>query len=266
MRSSAAATVTSLDPWPIATSKRRRRAQRARAALRLTSPSPLLARRPPRWRPIAVCAMPKPLAQLQGLGEVARGDLHLVAVLAHRPDQRAHDEHVGGVGQVDPDAHASTTSRDRIVGEAGAHRQGEAGAGGLVRARQLGRGEPGHGRLAVHGHRGSSRARRSPCSASVAGQLVGALAAHHVEVVGVLGARHRPRQLHVLAQAVALVGRRRLAPRRGSSRRARAAGSAAPPPAARRAGCCSPPPRTSSCRRTRGSAGAAPAAPRRRRR
>src|SRR5215218_1973927 len=51
------------------------------------------------------------VAQLERLGEVACGDLDLVTVGAHRLDQRAHDQHVGTVGQVDPDAHAATTSR-----------------------------------------------------------------------------------------------------------------------------------------------------------
>ena len=43
----------------MATSKRRPRAQRSSAALRDTRPSPLDASRPPRWRPTAVCSMPK---------------------------------------------------------------------------------------------------------------------------------------------------------------------------------------------------------------
>jgi hypothetical protein len=50
-------------------------------------------------------------AELDRLREVARSHLHLVTVLPHRLNQRAHDEDVRAVGQVDPDAHASTTSR-----------------------------------------------------------------------------------------------------------------------------------------------------------
>ncbi len=45
------------------------------------------------------------VAQLERLGEVARGHADLVAVLAQALDQRPHHEHVGAVRQVDPDAH-----------------------------------------------------------------------------------------------------------------------------------------------------------------
>ena len=45
------------------------------------------------------------LQQPERLGEVASGDVHLVAVLAQQLDDGAHDEHVGAVGEVDPDAH-----------------------------------------------------------------------------------------------------------------------------------------------------------------
>jgi hypothetical protein len=73
---------------------------------------------PGRLRGQPLAAMPadrrvldaEPLAQLERLGEVARRDLHLVPVRPHDLDQRAHDQHVRTVRQVDPDTH-STTSR-----------------------------------------------------------------------------------------------------------------------------------------------------------
>jgi hypothetical protein len=48
---------------------------------------------------------PEALAQLDRLGKVARRDRDLVPVDLEVPDQRAHYEHVGAVGQIDPDAH-----------------------------------------------------------------------------------------------------------------------------------------------------------------
>ena len=45
------------------------------------------------------------LAQLDGLCEVARRHTHLVTVRAQPLEDGAHDQHVGTVGQVDPDAH-----------------------------------------------------------------------------------------------------------------------------------------------------------------
>ena len=48
------------------------------------------------------------LAQLERLGEVARGHAHLVAVRLQPLDHGPHDEHVGAVGEVDPDAHRAT--------------------------------------------------------------------------------------------------------------------------------------------------------------
>ena len=47
----------------------------------------------------------KAAQQLQRLREIAGGDAHLVTVLAQQLDDGAHDEHVGAVGEVDPDAH-----------------------------------------------------------------------------------------------------------------------------------------------------------------
>ena len=91
----------------MATSKRRGRAQRASAPLRL---SRLRARPLPPWRPMAVWSTPRRSHSSSVWAKSLRGHLHVVPVLAHGRDQRAHDQHVGGVGQVDPDAHASTTS------------------------------------------------------------------------------------------------------------------------------------------------------------
>ena len=64
------------------------------------------------------------LAQLDRLGEVARGHAHLVAVRAQALDHRAHDEHVRAVREVDPDAHRMRTltlggDRPRIAGIVG---------------------------------------------------------------------------------------------------------------------------------------------------
>ena len=102
------------------------------------------ASRPPRWRPDRRVLDAEALAQLERLREVARGDLDLVPVRAHRLDQRPHHEHVRAVGQIDPDAHerpatllrshavlASIT--DPIV-ERGRGRRGCDGAAGSVPA------------------------------------------------------------------------------------------------------------------------------------
>ena len=63
--------------------------------------------------------------QLDGVGQRPGGQGHLVAVALHQLDERAEDEHVSGVGEVDPDPHRGTmllarlgrtgdgTSRDR---------------------------------------------------------------------------------------------------------------------------------------------------------
>ena len=48
---------------------------------------------------------PVPLAQVERLREVARRDQHLGAALLERPDDRAHDQHVRRVSEVDPDPH-----------------------------------------------------------------------------------------------------------------------------------------------------------------
>ncbi len=48
--------------------------------------------------------------QPQRLGEVACRHPHLVAVALQRLDHRPHDQHVGAVGEVDPDAHHQTVS------------------------------------------------------------------------------------------------------------------------------------------------------------
>ena len=47
---------------------------------------------------------PEALEQPERLREVARGDEHLVAARAQHVDDRPHDEHVRGVGEIDPDA------------------------------------------------------------------------------------------------------------------------------------------------------------------
>ena len=62
---------------------RRAPSARARGCARRGRP-PCSTRRSPRWRPITVWSMPKRSQQLERLGEVARGDLDLVPVGAHR--------------------------------------------------------------------------------------------------------------------------------------------------------------------------------------
>ena len=79
MRSSQAATLMSLEPWPIATSKRRPRAQRSSAALRETSPTPLRREPPAAVAPDGGVLDAEALAELQRLSEVTRRDLHLDA-------------------------------------------------------------------------------------------------------------------------------------------------------------------------------------------
>ena len=80
----------------------------------------MAASRPPRWRPIAVCSIAEALAQLERLGEVARGHRDVVAVGAQALDHGAHDEHVRAVREIDPDAHRArtVTLRDRRVARA----------------------------------------------------------------------------------------------------------------------------------------------------
>jgi membrane protein DedA with SNARE-associated domain len=53
-------------------------------------------------------------AQRECLGEVARGHLHLVAVLTQALDHRPHHEHVRAVRQINPNAHLK---RDGIVAQ-----------------------------------------------------------------------------------------------------------------------------------------------------
>jgi membrane protein DedA with SNARE-associated domain len=53
-------------------------------------------------------------AQRERLGEVARGHLHLVAVLTQALDHRPHHEHVRAVRQINPNAHLK---RDGIVAQ-----------------------------------------------------------------------------------------------------------------------------------------------------
>ena len=53
-------------------------------------------------------------AQRQRLGEVARGHLHLVAVVAQALDHRPHHEHVRAVRQINPNTHLK---RDGIVAQ-----------------------------------------------------------------------------------------------------------------------------------------------------
>ena len=52
---------------------------------------------------------PEALAQLERLGEVAGGHVDLVPVGLQELDQRAQHEHVGAVGEIDPDAHGASS-------------------------------------------------------------------------------------------------------------------------------------------------------------
>src|SRR4051794_18726035 len=58
MPRSRAATLRSLEPWPIARSKRRPRDQRSSAAERSASPTAFAATRAPRWRPMTSQSIP----------------------------------------------------------------------------------------------------------------------------------------------------------------------------------------------------------------
>ena len=85
-----------------------RRRARPRAPSASARPSAKRARRPwpPAARPVTAdrgVRHIEALAQLERLGEVARGHAHVMAVGAQQLDQGAHDEHVRAVGQVDPD-------------------------------------------------------------------------------------------------------------------------------------------------------------------
>ena len=105
----AAATVTSFEPWPIATSKRApARPAREREAAR-GEPDGLAAAAAAAVMADRRVLDPEALAELERLGEVARGHLHLVPVLAHRLDQRPQHQDVRAVGQIDPDTHRSAS-------------------------------------------------------------------------------------------------------------------------------------------------------------
>ena len=80
------------------------------------------------------------LAQLHGLGEVARGDAHLGPPRPQHVDDGPHDEHVGAVGQVNPDPHRARRPRPRRPGRGAWPRTpaGPGGAGQLVGRGQLG--------------------------------------------------------------------------------------------------------------------------------
>src|SRR5205807_34837 len=52
---------------------------------------------------------PEALTQPERLRKVARRDLDLVAATLQVADDRAHHEHVRGVGEVDPDLHLAAT-------------------------------------------------------------------------------------------------------------------------------------------------------------
>ena len=59
----------------------------------------------PPWRPITRERMAPVLEQLDRVRERPRRELDLVPVLLERLDERAQHEDVGGVREVDPDAH-----------------------------------------------------------------------------------------------------------------------------------------------------------------
>ena len=117
---------------------------RGRASARpARRPSPRCAR--PRWRPTAVWAMPKRpssssvCAKSRAVTSTSCPSARIAA------DQRAHHEHVGRVRQVDPDAHARTTSVRPARGSAPGP---WAGRGACARPRRCpaGRARPREGR------------------------------------------------------------------------------------------------------------------------
>ena len=81
------------------------RAQRASAVERETRPTPFAASAPAAVAADDRVVDPEALEQPERLGEVARGDLHLVPLRAQDLDDRAQHEHVRAVREVDPDAH-----------------------------------------------------------------------------------------------------------------------------------------------------------------
>jgi hypothetical protein len=97
IRSREAATLTSFDPWPSAMSK-----------------GPLACAQRRSAEALAAVATDRGVGDLETaqqpkrLREVARGDAYLVPVALQRLDHGAQDEHVGTVGEVDPDAHRQT--------------------------------------------------------------------------------------------------------------------------------------------------------------
>ena len=117
MRSSAAATETSLEPCPSARSNERPRAQRSKRRRARQEAEALGTQALAPVAPQPVCSTPSRRHRPRRLGEVASGDRDVVSARAQDVDHRSHDQDVGAVGQVDPDAHGHprTSHRTKVA-------------------------------------------------------------------------------------------------------------------------------------------------------
>src|SRR5919108_5164527 len=205
MPSSLAATVTSLEPWPSATSIRRPRAQRASAAERDSRPAPLAAKRPPRWRPIGSAASPWRSARPSVCAKSR-------AVTSTSAPRRSSARITGRMTSTCGELVRSTQTRiadgggdlgGLLAREHRAHRDGEVRARRLLGAGQrAGRGVVAHRGLEV-GRQPVVRLVADPTGLERRRQLVGPGVADDVEVPGGLAARAR--EVDQLAQARRLV-------------------------------------------------------------
>ena len=132
MRSSRAATVTSLEPCPRARSKGPCACPAHQRARPLGQPHGLGCHAAAPVAPDHLVLQAEALAQLHRLGEVAHRDAHLCPRARNTPTTGPHDEHMGAVGQVDPDAHRARGAHDLVdlvAAHGRGHRQGEVRAG-----------------------------------------------------------------------------------------------------------------------------------------
>src|SRR3954447_2940660 len=154
MRRSHDATVTSLLPWPIERSKRLPRAQRSSAVERETRPTPLAATRPPRWRPITSCSMPK-RSQRPTVCAKSRAVTRTSSPRARSASMTGRMTRTWGLLVRSTQTRIADGVDDLghlVALQDGAHRDGEVRARGLVGAGELARGRiGGHRRLAVDG-------------------------------------------------------------------------------------------------------------------
>src|SRR3954467_7309460 len=184
MRSSRAATVTSLEPWPSARSNGPlRRAQRTSAPERWARPRALAATRPPRWRPMTSCSMPK-RSHSCTVWAKSRAVTRTCAPRSRSTSMTGRMTSTCGLLVRSTQiriAHGRHDLVDLAAAHGRGHRQGQVRARQLVGRGQLDVPEGGHRRLAVDG--GAVVGARPDAGRAERGdQVVGALVADHVDV------------------------------------------------------------------------------------